>query len=535
MGIMDFSDRRRVMKKTLLVLCLILMAATAFAGFKGVVNFKPYFKFDNTPAADVETEGYYNNIGWKKSEGAQLDNWYMTKQDYWLEAFRSPSILDLGFVAQGDKFGVVFIMDIRQDTLAYFKDGNIGNFSNIPFLTHMIELNFPRMGYIDYRSTDGNFYASVGRRQVKWGPATYDMAIADSQPFLDNATVQIDIPMKNGWNFWYNFMGVAFKYFMAYDKYIDATFREAYPDQFGPKSVFTHKFAVENSHLRFSFAELNVVYGKDPTLLDFSPTVIWHDNYQDDFSNVMLSFTAEAKYGPVRGFANFTMDDYDLPHEVGDNEHTFNSSKPAAIGVVAGVEVNLLEGEEVKSSRFNYQDYALKDRTFKVNTGLNIGYEIYYCSKFMYNRKYTVGKYTSPYQFISFAGAGYCFDTDAFYLGFKYGPDTLLNRLYAEYNNNPYSAYFSAEYMIRGSYGIESKYGDVDWYNEHLKSPYDLTEPVTHVLMLEAGFAYYLQEGFKVDASLGFTSDITHGTSAFRASVGASIAVCDVDWKNLFK
>ena len=102
----------------------------AFAGVKAVVNFKPYFKFDNTPAACVSV-GTYNGIGWKQDAGAQLDDWYMTKQDYWLEAFRSPSILDLGFVAQGDKFGVVFIMDFRQDTLAYFKDGNIGNFSNI--------------------------------------------------------------------------------------------------------------------------------------------------------------------------------------------------------------------------------------------------------------------------------------------------------------------------------------------------------------------------------------------------------------------
>ena len=70
------------MKKTFLILCLILVAGTLSAGVKGVVNLKPYFKFDNTPSADVETDCYYNNIGWKKERGAQLDNWYMTKQDY---------------------------------------------------------------------------------------------------------------------------------------------------------------------------------------------------------------------------------------------------------------------------------------------------------------------------------------------------------------------------------------------------------------------------------------------------------------------
>ena len=305
------------MKKLVIVLCLLLVAGMAFAGVKGVVNFKPYFKFDGTPSANASGSGT-NNIGWTNETGAQRDDWYMTKQDYWLEAFETPSILDLGLVAQGDKVGVVFILDIRQDTLAYFKNGNDGNFSNIPFLTHMIELNFPRMGYIDY-NTD-NFYASVGRRQVKWGPGTYDMAIADSQPFLDNFNATITVPMKNGWKFWYNFMGVAYKYFLKYGYYVDREYVDMneYGDKYntwGPKSTFTHKFAFENQNLRFSFAELNMVYGKDPSLLDFSPTVIWHDNYQDDFSNVMLSFTAEGKFGPVRAYANFTMDDYDLPHE----------------------------------------------------------------------------------------------------------------------------------------------------------------------------------------------------------------------------
>ena len=240
----------------------------------------------------------------------------------------------------------------------------------------------------------------------------------------------------------------------------------------------------------------------------------------------------EGKFGPVRAFANFTMDDYDLPHE-NQGELKFNSAKPAAIGVIAGVELNLLKGEEVKSSKFNYQDYALREETFKVNMGLNIGYEIYYCSKFMYNRNHNVGKFTSPYQFFSFGG-GYCFDENAFFLGFKYGPDTLLNRLYVEYVDNPISAYASVEYLRRGSYGIDSPYTK-EYFNEHLETPYDLSEPVTDILMLEAGCSYYLQEGFKIDASLAFTADITHETQAFRANVGASIAVCDVDWNKLFK
>ena len=511
------------MKKLVLTLCLILVASVLFAGVKAIVNFKPQFKFDNTPAAEATSENT-RGITWNQLVGPQRADWYMTKQDYWLEAFKTPGIMDLGVVAQGDKFGLVYMWDIRQDTLQYFEIGNKGNFSNIPFLKHMIELNFPRLGYIDYRID--NFYASVGRRQIKWGPATYDLALSDSQPYLDNFYAQIDIPMKNGWKFWYGFTGIAYKYFLTYGKYIDDDYTLK-----GPKSTFAHKFAFENGSFRVAVSELNNVYGKYPTLLDFTPMGLWHDNYQDDFSNVMLNIALEGKVGPVRVFGTFTMDDFDLPHEAPE-PGTF-SNKPPAIGISAGVEVNLLSGEEVADTRFNYQDYALKDETFKVNTGLNIGYEFYYCSKFMYNRKCEAGKFTAPYQFISFLGKDYCYDENAFYLGFKYGPDSMLHRFYAEYTDNPIKAFFSAELLRRGSYTIDTEYSST-YSNAHLNTPYDLSAPVTTVLMLEAGCSYYLQEGFRLDAALGFTKDFTHDNQAFKASLGASIAICDVDWANLF-
>lgn len=59
-------------------------------------------------------------------------------------------------------------------------------------------------------------------------------------------------------------------------------------------------------------------------------------------------------------------------------------------------------------------------------------------------------------------------------------------------------------------------------------------DAVVTVLKLEAGASYNVQKGLKASASLGFTQDITHGTSAFAATVGASVAVMDVDWNDLF-
>lgn len=247
----------------------------------------------------------------------------------------------------------------------------------------------------------------------------------------------------------------------------------------------------------------------------------------------MLNLAAEGVIGPVRAFGTFTLDDFDLPHERGDGSEKFNSSKPAAMGITAGVEINLLEGKAIEKKNVSPADYALKDDTFKKETGLNVGYELFYCSKFMYNRSESAGKFMVPYQFISFACGTYQYDETAFYLGFKYGSDTMVHRLYAEYTNNPVEAFASVELMNRGSFGINSNYSK-DYFNEHLETPYDISAPSVKVLMIKGGASYYVQPGLKANLQIGYTSDLTHKTSAFQATLGGSIAICDVNWKNLF-
>lgn len=508
------------MKKSLSVLLLLLAAFAAFASVGFVLNVKPYFTFDNSPSGIAEGSNWLNWNNSSTGEGPVNANWWETKQDYFNRAFSKPGFLDIGFVVDTDKVGMVFLLDIRQDTFQHFKDnGKI--LTNIPFVGAMIDLNFPRVGYADYTSSDGSFYASVGRRQIKWGPSTYDMAISDSQPYLDNFYLSYETPVGVGtWNFKYDFTGIAYKLFMNYSHDVEG----------GQKSTFAHRFAFGNDSVRIAVAELNNVYGKEPSLLDFTPFGIWHDNYQDNYSNVMLNLAVEGVVGPVRLYGTFTMDDFDLPHELGSDGW---SGKPQAMGFTAGVEVHILDGEPVQSSKFEYGEYALKDDTFR-KIGLNIGYEFYYCSTFMYNRDKNAGKYTVPFQFISLTGAGYCFDDNAFYLGFKYGPDTMVNRLFVEYESNPLSAFASAELIMRGSYTIDSEYGNKDYYNDNGLSKMKLNDPVVTVLKLEAGALYNVQKGLKASASLGFTHDITHGTSAFAATIGASVAVMDVDWNSLF-
>ncbi len=511
------------MKKLLLILVALLCVFSIWGGVNFVLNVKPYFTFDNAPAGIGEDIGtlQWNNTteDSKTSEGLVNDNWWETKQDYWLRAFEKPGFLDLGMTVDTDKVDMVFILDIRQDTLQHFKDnGKI--LTNIPFVGAFIELNFPRVGYVDYTSTDQSIYLSVGRRQIKWGPSTYDMALSDSQPFLDNFYASYNTPFAKDWKFEYSFIGIAYKYFLTYSADLPG----------GPQSTFAHRFSFSNNNIRIAIAELNNVYGKEPSLLDYTPFGLWHDNYQDEFSNVMLNVAVEGSIGPVRIFGTFTMDDFDLPHELGSDGW---SNKPQAMGFNAGVEYHILDGQEVKSSKFEYSDYAIVEETLK-KTGLNVGYEFYYCSTFMYNRDKEAGKFTSPYQFISLVGSGYCYDYNAFYLGFKYGPDTLVHRLYVEYEASPVKAWGYAELIMRGSYTIDSKYGDKQYYKDNGLNTMKLTDPVTTTLKIELGASYNVQKGLQGLANLGYTRDIAHKTQAFSVTVGASVAIMNVDWKNLF-
>lgn len=513
------------MKKLMAILCLLLCAVSLFAGVKAVVNVKPYFTFDKSPAALAENAGDLTT--WSLSS-----DWWETRQDYLLRTVSKPSMLDLGFVAETDHFNIVFLLDVCQDYLQNLKDSG-QNKTNIPFVGAFIDLNFPRVGYVEFKTDDNEFYASIGRRQIKWGPSTYDMAISDSQPYLDNFYAEVNAPLKNDWNFWYSFTGIAYRLFMNYTHDLTgAETTDGTADTNGVKSTFAHRFGFESDHFRIAIAELNNVYDKYPTLLDVSPLAIWHNGYQDEYSNVMLNVALEAKVGPVRAFGTFTMDDFDLPHEVSETYGL--SCKPQAMGFTAGVEFNLFDGEPIESSDFDLGDYAIKEKTFKEETGLNIGYEFYYCSTFMYNRKVNSGKFTMPFQFISLVGSGYCYDENAFYLGFPYGPNTLVHRFYAEYTNNPFKAYASAELIKRGSYLIEGPYGDNSVYYSMGLQTMKLTDPIVEALKVTAGLEYYLDKGFKANAEFGLSKDLTHGTSAISAKVGASIALCEADWKNLF-
>ena len=299
-------------------------------------------------------------------------------------------------------------------------------------------------------------------------------------------------------------------------------------DYFDLKTILGHKFTFYNDYARLSLGELANIYNKLPSFYDLSPLVIWHNGNQDANVNVTLYVSAEGKVGPVRMFGTFNMDDFDLPHET-------HSDKPLAMGFSAGLEYHVFDGIAPVSEKFTAKDYILEEENFKIDNGLNIGFEWYHTTPLMYNRNDTAGKFTIPFQFISLTGENYVFDYDAYFLGFKYGPNARLFKLYAEYKDTPFEAYFSAELLTRGTYGIESSYGDRDILDEMgVIDLLALAGDKTTALLLEANCAYYLQDSLKVVANIDFQQDFTHKKNAFGLSLGISCNPFNTDWKNLF-
>ena len=515
-------------KRLLIVAVLVLSSLSLWAGIDTILSVKTYFVPNNIPPAGFNYDGSVKKYVWENVEDPEFWNnldsdWWMKRQDYWLDAYDKTSFLDLGFEAHLGNFLLVTRMDLMQDVLVNLQ--NPASLStNLPFIGNLIDLTLPRLGFVEWESEEGNFFISLGRRLIKWGPGTYDLTLSDSQPYLDNIWTEFKLPLVNDWNFDFNYIIISPKMWMDYNK-------EPINNDV-QKTIFAHKWSFYNNNFRITIGELNNIYGKDPNFLDASPLIIWHDSNQDDYSNVFLHLILEGKVGPVRAWGGFAMDDFDLPHETG-------SAKPMAMGFSAGVEYHVFDGEGIGEAHFDRRDYTLKEDTFKVENGLNIGAEWYHLSPLMYNRREDVsngaGKFTIPFQFVSLVGEDYVYYNDAYYLGFKYGPDSSLFRFYAEYTDAPIEAKLSVEYLVRGQYGIESKYGDRSAIDSHFGgSLLALAGNKTSALLIDADFAYYLQEAFKVNAGFEWQQDLTHSKSAYKLTIGASINPLDVDWNNLF-
>lgn len=504
------------MKRFFTVFLLFAVCFASFATFNGIVVSTPTFMFENYPLVSFGS-GTGNNL----RNNVSNDNWYETYQDIYYRYYDHEGLLDLGIEMQEDHFAFAVDVDLRQTSKSYFTKTL---YSNIPYLGNdlnaILDMNFPRTAYGEIFFD--KFFLSVGRRPIGWGPGNHDFAISTDVPFEDHIWFDYKTNLKKS-SLDYNFVVMSFNSEAIDNKtaeeVLDNIEGEAYDkiDEYrGIKTLIAHKVGFLWSNFRFSIGELNMVYGEYPNLVDFNPFGIYHNLFQDRKSNVMGYIEMEGLLnfgdaGKARIYGSFAMDDFDLPGE-GEN------GKPGALGMSAGVQYHILDGAESKVMASNSEKYALNAESFKFNDGLNVSYEFYFCTPYMYNRFSDEGKFTVPHKLYN---AGKTLrEANAFYIGFKYGPNSIFHELRVEYSAEKVKADLGVGLLIRGdAYGIDSAYGQdaVDAGVVDYDYRYKLYGNHITTLIVDGSFKWIYADGLQLQVGATGAYDITD--KAFACSV----------------
>lgn len=482
---------------------------------KPISNLNPYFVWDNYPHTPLSRPHEDKKIIFE-----ELDDFVELSQQKYMRYYDSASLLDLGLELTSDHVGLVVLLDLQQDIVTYFEETQ---WTNIPFIGNNLyaiaDMNWTKLGYVDFNFW--NVYASVGRRALKWGPASYDFAINDSAPFLDSIYIDINFPVSFG-NIWYNYIVTGFNNTsLGYPKNHNGELDE---EDLNSKTLFSHKLGWENETWRVSFSELNLIYNKIPSLLDASPLAFWHNNYQHDRSNVMIELAVEKLFllNPFdfRVYGLFAMDDF-----VFGSEDV--NSKPSAMGFAAGIEFHFLDGDNQQKTVAVRKDYTLREDSFKFSGGLNLSLEWYWATAFLYSRDVDSGKFTVPMWVYNFSDGGYVADKNAFFIGFPYGPDTMVGKILLEYEDDPIKAWFNFELIFKGSYRIDEEYNKE---NNSKFSSFALNGDVATIIKSDIGCSYAIKDSILLKGQFGLYSDIKNRQTAVSFTIG-----CSLDLWNLCK
>ena len=377
-----------------------------------------------------------------------------------------PSVLNTGLELKAGRAELVFRIDIRPDFYSFVTD-TYNN--NLPFLNRGIssigDVNMPTVGYFSYEGE--NLSLSIGRRQLKWGPATYGLAISDNAPYLDHAAIDYRFSAKHG-DWWYSFVAI------GADRPGEAWAQLATD---GYKNIFAHRVGYESDRIRIAVGELNLVHDIIPGLIDISPFAIYHNLYQDAYSNVFLDATAEAKFGVLRSYGEFAMDDLVMPWENAN-------ARPTALGFLGGIEWKIAAGKPYGFGRMREADYALREANFSSPGGLSLRFEHYRTSTYIYNREIESGKWMLPDHRLVNISTGYVDTADAFYMGFPYGPGVRLDLLSLAWESTTINAALSLKYISEGSRGIDFPYGTL---TDGAATWFALQEPISRNVI--AGFS----------------------------------------------
>lgn len=278
------------------------------------------------------------------------------------------------------------------------------DYCNIPEQIQYLDASIPFRAFISLGGENWNI--QYGRDKLSWGNGTTGNLLLS-----DHADYYNFIRFTTYWKiikFTAIYAGLE-SYLTPEEKEIDKkksgltrdnyeNFRERYKAFFGHRleARITDKFTL-------SASEALIFGNKYPEFGNMNPVSIFHNIFAPEYSNAMLSL--EADLVPFSGFgiyAQFAMDDFQLSLESG-------SSRPAALGYLAGIKY-----------------------VFPCMGGIvSINAEGVKTDPYLYNRWHPLTRFTVRRRYWSYLDDAYAYIDKP--TGYKYGPDTVIGYLGAEY------------------------------------------------------------------------------------------------------
>ena len=508
-----------MIKRIIALLLVLISSLSAFSSIRPFLSISPYFVMDGH---EVMYSSEPNNFQGLLDRYDGIPSSSETIQETILRFGERKPLLEAGFEIEGERVFFALKMEIREELYNFV---TVSPKSNIPYLGNtryaITDAQYPQVAFLEY--SNPYFLFSIGRRKLDMGPGKYSFILSsEAQPNLDSLVLGA-FYNEGDFSLDYSFYAIpgTGEVFTPY-----GITSEIY------KTFFVHKVAAANSYFRFGLSEINCVYGSYPTLMDFTPFVLWHNLYVDEHSNVMIEVSLEGKIGPVRLWGEYAQDDLYLNFG-GLTEGGFNN-KPTAIGVGLGFDWLLLDGEEYGRSDRSTLGYAFKEETLEEKGGLHLYGEFYWASNYLYNRREhgvegkefyandKYGKFTLPYRFYSSHG-GTTDKKDAYFLGFPFGPGTIYGLVSLEGENSRMKYGVGLALLMRGWKNINSliNYSSATDCIE-LQGEIKRIWSISTSLRLNASEIY---RGLELDASTTFSYDEYYSTWVPEIAIGVVVTI----------
>lgn len=434
-------------KRRVFILFLFLLAVFPLcASLRLGTALTPAFLLDGYPLLKPGESDVYSRTN-DFLDNVSMDNTWERLEDSLLRYERRQSLASVFLEMENGGFSSSVLIDIRGE-LYNFTSEKV--WSNIPYAGNtkyaVTNAQYPSVAYAGYDSPE--FHASIGRRLFLLGPGEYSFILSPSQPYLDYASF--------GLNYIDGRYTLSYKFFAFSSS--NVVFNPGKTKSDVEKTIFVHKVSYERKNFIAGFSELNCVYDATPSLVDFTPFVLWHNQYQEEHSNVMIELSLEGRIKSLRLWALYAQDDICLKNES-------NNLKPTALGFASGFDWHILEGEVFKSPVKNSRSYMMRENTLREEGGLHLEGSFYWATNWLYNRRsddgsgnFTsdrYGKIMLPYRYYSSNG-GFVDREDCFYLGFPYGPGTMLGKLSLSYENGDFRVSAYGSLLVRGDITIDT-------------------------------------------------------------------------------